>query len=223
MEGQVPSEGQVVGSVDELIGSTTERVQAVLEAAERAAEGIIKDAEAEAERQLAESRARAEQLVRERSGLAGQLTDDLLERAATIKEQSDQLITALQHAIDMLEAELAADSEAAAGAVAADTAVEPDSATAAEEPDVPGSGPRGRRGGLAAVPADHVPSGFGPSVSREGVEPSATDRAKAARLLATQMAVAGASREEIERRLRTEFGIDDPATILDAVSGRGER
>jgi hypothetical protein len=41
--------------------------------------------------------------------------------------------------------------------------------------------------------------------------------AEAARLLATQMAVAGSTREEIEARLRDEFGIVDAGSILDSV------
>jgi vacuolar-type H+-ATPase subunit H len=40
-----------------------------------------------------------------------------------------------------------------------------------------------------------------------------------ARLLATQMAVSGSSREEIENRLRTRFEIEDTAAILDAILG----
>jgi hypothetical protein len=38
-----------------------------------------------------------------------------------------------------------------------------------------------------------------------------------ARLLATQMAVAGSGREQIERRLQDEFGIRDPSPILDQI------
>ncbi|HWO16899.1 MAG TPA: hypothetical protein VNM89_09340 [Solirubrobacterales bacterium] len=40
-----------------------------------------------------------------------------------------------------------------------------------------------------------------------------------ARLLATQMAVSGSSREEIDGRLRSGFGIEDPSAILDAILG----
>jgi vacuolar-type H+-ATPase subunit H len=40
-----------------------------------------------------------------------------------------------------------------------------------------------------------------------------------ARLLATQMAVSGSSREEIEARLRDGFEIEDTAPILDAILG----
>jgi hypothetical protein len=221
MEGRVPSEGRSGGNIDELIGSTTERVQTVLEAAERAAEGIIKDAEAEAERQIAESRQRAEELVRERSGLATKLSDELLERAAAIRAQSDQLIVALQRATEMLEAELAVTSESGAEAPAA--AAEPAAATdSGSKPDEPVAEASPRRAGLTAVPPpEPARHGVDPSYSGAGGEGAPRDPAKAARLLATQMAVAGSSREEIESRLRDELGIDDPGSILDAVSGGG--
>jgi ElaB/YqjD/DUF883 family membrane-anchored ribosome-binding protein len=40
-----------------------------------------------------------------------------------------------------------------------------------------------------------------------------------ARLLATQMVVAGSSRAEIARRLQHDFGIEDPDSMLDAIHG----
>ncbi len=43
-----------------------------------------------------------------------------------------------------------------------------------------------------------------------------------ARLLATQMAVSGSSREEIEARLRSGFEIEDASGILDAILGPEE-
>lgn len=43
-----------------------------------------------------------------------------------------------------------------------------------------------------------------------------------ARLLATQMAVSGASRQEIEARLRSGFDIEDTSEILDAILGPEE-
>jgi cell division septum initiation protein DivIVA len=43
-----------------------------------------------------------------------------------------------------------------------------------------------------------------------------------ARLLATQMAVSGASRKEIEARLRNGFDIEDTSEILDAILGSSD-
>jgi hypothetical protein len=56
------------------------------------------------------------------------------------------------------------------------------------------------------------------------VEPLAPRRSGSAgaRLLATQMAVSGADREEIEARLRNGFDIEDTSEILDAILGPEE-
>jgi cell division septum initiation protein DivIVA len=55
----------------------------------------------------------------------------------------------------------------------------------------------------------------------EDEEPLAPRRSGSAgaRLLATQMAVSGAEREEIEARLRSGFDIEDTSEILDAILG----
>lgn len=81
----------------------------------------------------------------------------------------------------------------------------------ADELDPPGSDER-RGGHLKPVesPAD------------EGeAEPLAPRRSGSAgaRLLATQMAVSGADRKEIEARLRSGFEIEDTGEILDAILG----
>jgi hypothetical protein len=47
--------------------------------------------------------------------------------------------------------------------------------------------------------------------------PSDSATFEGARLLATQMAVAGSSRDEIAARLLEEFGIEDASTILDEI------
>ena len=62
-----------------------------------------------------------------------------------------------------------------------------------------------------------VAGGEAPRAGLEaGAEPEPADPA-GARLLATQLAVSGSSREEIEARLRNRFEIDDPSAILDAI------
>ncbi len=82
----------------------------------------------------------------------------------------------------------------------------------ADELDPPSAGER-RTGHLKPVEA----------VSEVGDngEPRAERRSGSAgaRLLATQMAVSGASRREIESRLRNGFEIEDTSEILDAILG----
>ncbi len=85
----------------------------------------------------------------------------------------------------------------------------------ADELDPPASGEteRPRLRTVEAVPE--------PAEAEKPVTPRRASEA-GARLLATQMAVSGASRAEIENRLRTGAGIDDPTPLLDAILGPKE-
>jgi vacuolar-type H+-ATPase subunit H len=70
------------------------------------------------------------------------------------------------------------------------------------------------------TPAESSPAGQPPPAS--GHPPPGTlgsQPSEGARLLATQMAVAGSSREEIEGRLQHEFGIRETGPMLDAILG----
>jgi hypothetical protein len=58
--------------------------------------------------------------------------------------------------------------------------------------------------------------------SPEPLVPGRRASSAGARLLATQMAVSGSSREEIEERLRGGFEIEDTSEILDAILGPEE-
>lgn len=83
----------------------------------------------------------------------------------------------------------------------------------ADELDPPRSEGR-RTGHLKPVETDGDDPG-------DRAEPLAAPRSgsAAARLLATQMAVSGADRTEIEARLRDGFEIEDASEILDAILG----
>ena len=129
----------------------TERLAAIVDAAERTALSVIDDAEKEAKRYLEESRARADRIVAER-----------------LREEADRL-----------------EGRGSGG--------EEEPVLRAVEPPPAQEGPPASNGGSAA-----------------------------ARLLATQMAVSGSSRTEIELRLREGFEIEDTGEILDAILGPEE-
>jgi len=68
---------------------------------------------------------------------------------------------------------------------------------------------------------DYAAAGVGPLAARpDGGAPNRVPVPEGVRLIATQMAVAGSSRAEIERRLQRQFGIVDAASVLDEVFGR---
>ena len=173
-----------------LATSTAERLAAIVEAAERAAVTVIDDAEAQARRRLEEAEAEADGLIAGRLGSLVELTDSLLAQAEAIRGQTERLIFALREAQRQLGVEDPATGEPRPPA-------RPSHLTAVE----PAKGP------LAAVE---------PTESRLDGD---LRTAAGARLLATQMAVSGSSREEIEQKLRNGFEIEDTASILDAILG----
>lgn len=79
-----------------------------------------------------------------------------------------------------------------------------------------GVAPLPRASHLSAVEPVQDPAEPAPTELRAG---KGEGGAAGARLLATQMAVSGSSREEIEARLRNGFEIEDTAAILDAILG----
>jgi cell division septum initiation protein DivIVA len=165
--------------------STSERLAAIVAAAESAAAKVIDDAESEARRYLAEAQAEAEGIVSGRVSSFAAAADSLIAQAAAIRAQAESLIESLEQA----KAQLGADGAA-------------------------GGGAEGQRAGArgshlsAVVPAEPVEE---PNADRESPA--------GARLLATQMAVSGNSREEIAARLRNGFEIEDTDAILDAILG----
>jgi hypothetical protein len=86
-------------SVRASIDDMTSQMQAVVEAAERAADAIRLDAEEQAQRHIAEARRKADRLTAERAGIISELTDDLLRQATDIRDHSKRMATALEDAI----------------------------------------------------------------------------------------------------------------------------
>jgi hypothetical protein len=150
--------------------SVGERVETVLEAAERAATAIREDAERWAREHMEETRRRADELAVQRAKELSSITDELLARAQAVARQTDELIGALNG---------------------------------------------DNRGALKVVSGnDSEPAGTAPSSNRRPRRPTGSV-SDGARLLATQMAVAGSSRDGIASRLKEEFGIEDSSAILD--------
>jgi vacuolar-type H+-ATPase subunit H len=166
-----------------LAAQAGERVQAIIEAAERTAAAIIEDAEAQARKYIEEARAHADRAATQRAEEMSVLTDHLIDRTESVKQQSDELLRMLDETKRRLgEAELA------------------------------GQAPR------QLAPSQHLKAvEKQPGAERPGNGPS-----DGARLLTTQMAVAGSSRAEIASRLQNEFGIEDTGPMLDAILGQEE-
>lgn len=178
--------GDLSRKQQDLRATTAERLEAIVEAAERAAEGVIDDAEAQARDYLAQARAEADRLAEDRTAELAALVDSLLGQAIALRQEAERLQATLEEARSRIEGE--------------ERAPRPEPAERQEERrEVPR---------LRAVEYD---------------ESAAADErrsdAAGARLLATQMAVSGSSREEIDLKLRNGFQIEDTDAILDAILG----
>jgi len=230
----------------ESVGSAGERIQVIIEAAEKAAAGIIEDADAQARRYIDASRQRADALADERVRVMSDLTDTLIRQAELVRRQSDELLAALDSARGELAGRIGQELSAgspALGEAPARLADQPSAATQGSR--VPHLQPvETERPGLQAVqpapepqpppqqsPSEPPPAPAGPAATPSATPPESapptgpatggTSPSDGARLLAAQMAVAGSSREEIETRLRDEFGIQDAGPILDGILGPG--
>jgi vacuolar-type H+-ATPase subunit H len=181
------------GPPQELPTSTAERLAAIVEAAEQAAVGVIDDAERQGRLRLEEAQAEAERIVSDRLDSLSELTGSMVAEAEAIRSHSDRLLALLEEAKQRL-------------------GIEP--APAGADRDQPDEISRSSH--LSAVaPVEE------PAAEPRKLKPGRAERGTSAgaRLLATQMAVSGSSREEIESRLRSGFEIEDTGSILDAILG----
>jgi hypothetical protein len=174
----------------DLRADTAERLEAIVEAAERAAEGVIDDAETQARRYLAQARAEAERMAAGGGSDLGDLLEPLLEQAVSLRQEAERLQQTLE---------------------AAKQRIEPGGPREPQPSPAP-RGPEAPR--LRAVAAEDAPA---PEPEQRPSD------APGARLLATQMAVSGSSREEIAERLRNGFEIEDAEASLDAILGPEDR
>jgi hypothetical protein len=220
-----------LGGGDMPADAVADRVNAVIEAAEQAAAAIREDAEAEVRTYLRGSRQAAERLVDERTRMIVELTDSLIARASSVQQEFESLTRAIEEGQDQLRTLLPrpgaiAGTESPSGGV--ESAAEPIAPPVpAMEPTVSTSSAGERVASPAepsapAGPAAGATGGWGgPADVKEAPEDPAVLRARQegrARLAAMQMALAGSGRGEIADRLRAEYAIADPTSILDELS-----
>jgi vacuolar-type H+-ATPase subunit H len=202
----------------EIEDSTAARLAEIVAAAERAAKQVIDEAEEEARTRLSDADEEAERIVAARlAGLAG-LTDEIGAQAEALVRQAE----ALQQALARAKAEIGGGEAPAGSATTGRPEAEPQATRkpfspsltvvggVLEEPSPEARIPRGVR-----APAEPEP----PVAEEPSAATNIGGTPAGARLLATQMAVSGSSREEIEARLRNGFAIADTQAILDAILG----
>ena len=189
----------------EIEDSTAARLAEIVGAAEKAAKQVIDEAEEEARSRLVDAREEADRIVADRLAGLVELTDEISAQAELLRRQSE----ALQRALAEAKAELGGAESLGGSAPMGRRASDPD-----EEPAPPP--PAGPALSIVGSLEAEQPEVEEPSFNGA---PTETTTPAGARLLATQMAVSGASRNEIEERLRTGFAIEDTRAILDAILG----
>jgi vacuolar-type H+-ATPase subunit H len=205
--------------------TTAARLAEIVAAAETAAKQVIDEAEAEARERLADATEEADRIVGERLDRLAGLTEELDLQAEALKRGAEALRAALAEA----RAELGGDDPTGREPTgvsrrADDPAPEPQRPTGPSLTVVGGVDPRdaepftGSRDGGADRFAPPPRADASPSPEPD-FEPASNGTPAGARLLATQMAVSGSTREEIEQRLRSGFAIADTTSILDAILG----
>jgi hypothetical protein len=228
---QPPGEGAPDG-----VGS---RVESIIEAAEQAAAGIRADAEERARQYLEETRRRVDGAASQRMEDMSHLTDALIQRARAVAQQSDQLLAALEDAGRRVIGNSTPPQgqapppppapQAAPPAVQPSAPAPPPPPAAAppapEPPPPPPPAPAPPPPPPPPQPQAAPPPPPPPPQPEQRPEPPPPTPAPAAanqvpaeaRLLATQMAVAGSSREDIVSRLRDEYGVTDVGPLLEEI------
>lgn len=191
----------------EIEDSTAARLAEIVGEAEKAARQVIDEAEEEARSRLIDAREEADRIVAERLAGLAELTDEISAQADALRRQSE----ALQQAIADAKAELAG-----GGAPAGTT---PIGRRGSDRDDEPEAEARWAVGPSLTVVGSREEAKSEPEASSFDGTPTESATPAGARLLATQMAVSGSSRLEIEERLRNGFAIKDTGAILDAILG----
>lgn len=194
------------------ISDAAERIDEVVQAAERVAVELQEDARREAEQYLQERREDADRLVAERAGALSELSHSLVSQVEELSEQSRALAGRVDEIAEEFRSVLEEGFEAP----------QPGPAQIA----IPGDGPIQEPVPAAepAFDADPEPAleSEGEILSEDLDEEDAEPESRApeeALLRATQMAISGRSRAEIGEQLRSEFDLDDPEPLLDQVLG----
>ncbi|MGH2940000.1 MAG: hypothetical protein ACRDPE_17960 [Solirubrobacterales bacterium] len=210
----------------EIEDSTAARLAEIVAAAEKAARQVIDEAEEEARSRLIDANEEAERIVTDRLAGLAQLTDEISAQAEALRRQSEVLQQALAEAKAELGGSESLGGSTVTGRKASERDEEPEADPETRWPVGPSLTVVGSRPGEpepdekpAAEPERNGrASGEGGDPGFNGA-PTESATPAGARLLATQMAVSGSSRLEIEERLRNGFAIKDTRSILDAILG----
>jgi outer membrane biosynthesis protein TonB len=185
------------------------------------AEEIVHDVAERVRAIVSEAEERAARIVRDAEGDAGRIRD----RAET---EAKQRLDEVRRALDELQGKIGVQGKIGAGAAQAEVEPGPVTVPEPEPPDVPEPGPEpvpeptpepAPQPEPPRIPEPEPPpdEGTPPQVAEAPGSPPKTDDAVAARLVAMNMALDGASREAIEAHLVEHYSVDDAGAIVNDV------
>ncbi len=193
-----------------MVDAAAQRVDEIVDGAERVASGIIAEAEAEAEAYVDGLRREVEQAVEAWSADLSGVAELLGQQENRLSELTRAMITELEEigaVLGRIPPELDRRQE-----LLPEASRRPPRRFGSERGE--GAGPRSRGPERGAGPdGDEASSGAEPP------DRSPSHGRETALLRAAQMAVGGSSREEIERALASELTISDPGPIVDELLG----
>ena len=203
--------------IRESLSSAAQKIEGIVEAAEEAARAIEAEAEADAGRYREERRRETDALAAERADRLNELSVSLSEQAVRVRSAVQSLASQLERAADELRGEAAPATEPSH-----DEKDDRDGSPESEQArpgwfrrHLEGPQPVAYPGTQEAAPVNQT------STPARAEDVPVPDEAL---LRATQMAVAGRSREEIEETLRRDFALTNPGAVVDDISRprRGE-
>ena len=184
------------------------RIEEAVTSVERVAETIRREAEDEAKRYLSDRRREADQLLAAQRQDLADLATELEQSAAAMRGEAERSVRAIEGAAARLRR--VAEIPKGAGRTQRATRSQRRRSSSSGSEREPAGKQRART--QSRKPAQK-------SQPRRNPEQKAKE--DAVMLRATELAVAGRPREEIAKALSTEFGIEDPAKILDRILGFG--
>lgn len=183
------------------ITDASRKIESIIDDAERAATEIRADAKANAERE-------AKRALNESSAELAAVVNPLIERVENLRVEA----AALMHEIETATAKLSELARVTGVATPAAPPVPEEAMRPAASPPVDRAEPVAATSSPGPVPVAY------PGRGREEASAAVPEEAV---LRATQMAVAGSSRAEIETTLSDEFGLEDPTPVVNDILGEG--
>ena len=134
---------------------------------------------------------------------------------------AEEQVSRLEAALETLRSQLRSVEEQGSAMVAAvEDAIERVKSAPSPPAAAPEISPVARGSAEPLSPAAVAPDGEGSEKSPDGDERSDNGPRQAALIRATQLAVGGSGREEIEETLRREFELEDPSAIAREILGK---